>query len=122
MLQRREHQEKRELLKRTRIAAGLVSERFPSVSGMAVRMLYLNKSTGAVLMMRTVNYFPTSHAYFIMECVTDGCTGGGYDLTTVISNLIKGRKETGRGKFICPGNRTAGHEGFSYEISISYGK
>lgn len=103
--------------------AGLVSELFPRVSGMVIRMTYRQDLANPILMIRTINVLPSSYAYFHMKCMAKDCKEGGFDLTPAITNLVKHRKRTGRGKMACAGEGdklTSNHASISYEISINY--
>ena len=79
MIQRQEHLKKIELKKQHRLDAGLVSDGFRRVLGMVIHMTYYHNADNPILMERTVNVFPTSYAYFKMECMTKGCEEGGFD-------------------------------------------
>jgi hypothetical protein len=85
LAKRQYHLAKMDQKKKDKIAAGLVSERFPEVSGMVINMTYYQKVANPVLMVRTLNVFPTDYAYFLMECALKDCVDGGFDLTPVIS-------------------------------------
>lgn len=114
-----------EMNKKQRLACGLVSARFPQVSGMVVYMTYYQKGANPVLMVRTVNFFPTGYAYFNMECMIKGCVDGGFDLTSIIVDLIKKHKRSGKGKLVCNGKvdaDVADHASIDYEIKIEYNK
>jgi hypothetical protein len=100
--------------------AGLVSANFPEVANIVISMSYnqigLNKS-----MLRTVNFFPGSSAFFRVDCVNKDCVDGGFDLTRVISVMVKNHKETTIGKLSCEGNGpSAGHSAITYEVAIQY--
>ncbi len=104
-----------------RIDAGLLSDRFPGVSIINISMTYYQKGINPVLMKRTVNVYPTSYAYFNMECMTKGCVDGGFDLDRIISNLIRGHKESGEGELVCDGNNiSSGHAKIDYKVTIQY--
>ncbi len=114
---------RKELKKQNRLAAGLVSECYPEVSGIVIHMTYYQKAPNPILMVRTVNFFPTSYAYFKMECMIKACVNGGFDLTLVIADLIKNHKKSEEGKMACSGENDAlayDHTSISYEISIQY--
>jgi len=114
---------KMELNKKNRLAAGLVSDRFPKVSGMVIHMTYYQRVSEFVLMERTVNVSPKDYAYFNMECMIKDCINGGFDLGQVISDMIKHHKKSGKGKLVCNGKNdilSSGHASVSYEISIKY--
>ncbi len=125
MIQRQDHLKKMELKKQMRQEAGLVSERFPRVAGMVIHMTYYHKAENPLLMQRTVNVFPSSYAYFNMECMTKGCEGGGYDLKSVIRKNIKLQKKSFKGKMVCKGKngeKASDHANITYEISVKYSK
>jgi hypothetical protein len=54
-----------------------------------------------------------------------GCLDGGFDLTPVITRMIKNRKKSEKGKLTCKGKSdTVGsdHASIAYEITVRYGK
>jgi hypothetical protein len=125
MAHKQNYMERMELVKQRRIEAGLVSDRFPKVSGMVILMTYYQRGKNPVLMKRTVNVFPTSFAYFHMECMIKGCVDGGFDLTATINDLIKNHKKLSKGKLTCKGKLNAvdcDHASIDYEIQIQYQK
>ncbi len=111
--------------KQNRLAAGLLSERFPQVSRIVISMTYYQKGSSSVLMLRTVNIIPADSAYFNMECMTKGCVDGGFDLTSTIAKMIKTRQKSGKGKLTCSGKTdtdATDHASVTYEIGIEYNK
>ncbi|MGE5894466.1 MAG: hypothetical protein ACM34I_10460 [bacterium] len=116
---------KAELSKSKKTAAGLIADRFPGVADMVIHMTYYHEAANPVLMERTINVFPTSFAYFQMECMNRDCTNGGFDLTSVIRNMVKNRKKTHKGTLACKGDNkvlSPEHASISYEITIRYKK
>lgn len=115
-----------EKLKRdeSRSIADAISERFPGVSGISVRIIYHGNNGNPVLMVRTVNYFPSTDAYFVMQCFRKECTGGGFDLGPKISGLIKNKERSGKGKMECKGSDPSApcKAGISFEINVQYKK
>jgi hypothetical protein len=112
-------------LKQKKIDAGLVSEIYPKVASMVIRMTYYQNMLNPVLMKRTVNVFPDSYAYFDMLCKIKGCENGGFDLTPIIKKMVKGRKKKGKGELTCKGkgdNVKTEHASVSYEINIKFKK
>ncbi len=76
-------------------------------------------------MVRKLNVFPTSAAYFKMDCMIKGCENGGFDLTPVIKNMIKTRKKEKKGSIDCKGKVdavTADHASVDYDITIKFGR
>jgi len=106
-----------------KIAAGLVSERFPKVAGMVIKMTYYQEMANPVLMVRTVNVFPSSHAYFHMQCAVKECDEGGFDLEPIIARMIRGNKRSVKGEMTCSGKGDKldkNHASISYEIKVRY--
>jgi len=106
-------------------ASGLVSEKFPNVSGMVIKMTYYQETHDPVLMVRTINVYPTSPAFFRMNCAVKECDNGGFDLTSTIKKLVKGRKKSATGQMECcgsSGKKNSKHASISYEIDIKYKK
>ncbi len=125
MAHKQNYVERMELNKQHRIASGLVSERFPRVSGIVIQMTYYHKAANPILMVRTVNVIPTGYAYFNMDCMVKDCVDGGFDLTSVIINMVKHHKKLGKGKLVCKGNGkdntlASDHASIAYEIKIKY--
>ena len=125
MAHKQNYVERMELNKQHRIAAGLVSERFPRVSGIVIQMTYYHKAANPILMVRTVNVIPTGYAYFNMDCMVKDCVDGGFDLTSVITNMVKHHKKLGKGKLVCKGSGkdntlASDHASIAYEIKIKY--
>lgn len=103
-----------------RVDAGLVAEHFPKVASIVINMIYnqigLNKS-----LLRTVNFFPDSPAFFRVDCVNRDCVDGGFDLTQVITSSIGHHRQSAKGKLSCEGTGpAAGHSVIAYKIEIQY--
>ena len=125
MAQRQNYAVKMDLLKQKKIAAGLVSECFPEVSGMVIVMTYFREGLNPILMLRTVNVFPTAYAYFNMDCMINGCTDGGFDLSPVIKEMVKKHNKLKKGTLFCKGKSadlTSDHAHIDYEITIKFNK
>ena len=125
MAHKQNYVERMELNKQQKIISGLVSERFPEVSSIVIRMTYYHKAVNPVLMVRTVNVIPTSYAYFNMDCLMKDCVDGGFDLTSVITDMVKHHKKLEKGKLVCSGNGkdhalASDHASITYEIKIQY--
>jgi hypothetical protein len=125
MANRKSHVSRMEAKKGSMLVSGLVSERYPGVSRIVIHMTYYKKAADPVLMVRTVNFFPSSYAFFNLECMIKDCVKGGLNFSSIIANLIKKRKKSGNGKIVCSGEKEAlapDHGTISYEISIEYNK
>lgn len=107
------------------VAAGLVSERYPGVANIELRMTYYQKTVDPILMKRTVSFSPATYACFRMDCMRDECSNGGFDLTPVIAGLVKNRKTSVKGNIACQGkteNLGHNHASIAYEVSVEYCK
>jgi hypothetical protein len=125
MQHKQNYMEKLELKRQGMLAAGLVSDRFPGISSIVFRMTYYQKTSDPILMVRTVNFFPTDYACFRMDCMREECTNGGFDLAPIVSSLVKTRKKSVKGKIVCNGkneNLRPGHASIAYEVSVQYTK
>jgi hypothetical protein len=125
MANKQYHSAKAELSRQHKLAAGLVSERFPIVNSIVINLTYYQKGVNPVLMVRKVNVMPTTYAYFNMDCMIRDCLGGGFDLTPIITRMVKDRKKSGKGKLVCEGKNDgldADHASVAYEITIQYNK
>ncbi len=125
MALKQNYKEKLELKKTAMLAAGLVSERFPAVSSIMFRMTYYQRTADPVLMTRTMSFSPTNYACFRLECMREECNDGGFDLTPVVTHLIKNNKKSVSGKIVCNGKSEDlphAHASIAYEVSVQYNK
>lgn len=99
--------------------AGLMANHFPNVSGIVVSMLYRQFGMKQA-MPRTVNFVPSSYAVFSIDCLSKDCTDGGFDLTTVISGMVRNHKGSIQGELTCEGGPTQNHSSIKYEVTIQY--
>jgi hypothetical protein len=52
-----------------------------------------------------------------------GCIDGGFDLTSIVENMVRNHKKSAKGKMSCCGvsdNLSSDHAYISYEINIYY--
>ena len=111
--------EAREERKRQVAAAGLLSGRFPEVASIVVTMKYSRGTFPAVL--RTVNFYPGTHAFFKISCLGEGCDDGGLDLTYVMQRMIRSRERSAKGQLSCDNTDAAiVHPSVDYEVAITY--
>jgi len=125
MAHKQNYLERMELNKQRRLEAGVVSDHFPEVSGMVIQMTYYQNGANPILMQRVVNVFPSGYAYFNMECMVKGCVDGGFDLTSVITNMVKKHIKLEKGRLVCKGKNdelASNHASIAYKISIKYKK
>jgi len=103
-----------------KVEAGFMAEHFPEVKGIVISMMYKQKGVAKALL-RTINFFPESYAFFIVDCLSKDCIDGGFDMTRVITEMIGNRKGNTKGELGCEGNTTsAEHSTIVYEVTIQY--
>ena len=97
----------------------LISERFPDVVSIVIKMNY--RSDGATSLKRTLKYYPENRAFFKVNCLSDGCEKGGLNLTRIINSVIKRHLKGDKGNLRCTHrNSDVVHALMSYEVSIKY--
>jgi hypothetical protein len=103
-----------------KVEAGFVAAHFPEVATIVISMMYNQKGIGKALP-RVVNFFPGSYALFRVDCLSRDCTDGGFDLTQVITSMIKNRRGEATGEICCEGNDpSSSHSTINYEVAIQY--
>lgn len=101
------------------LAAGLVSERFPSVSSIVVTMNYNRGRNSALL--RTLNFYPGSPAFFKVSPLGDEGADGAPDLTNFISRMIGAHQGSAKGEVSGGrGDEVIVHPNVEYEVAITY--
>jgi hypothetical protein len=118
-LSSRKHAARKERLQKKH-EAGFMSVQFPEVANIVINMMY-NQRGIAKALQRTVNFFPSSYAFFRLDCLSKECVEGGFDLTQVITSMIENRKKAAKGELSCEGrDPSAGHSEIAYEVAIQY--
>lgn len=100
--------------------AGFMDAKFPEVASIVISMVYNQRGIQKSLA-RVVNYFPESYALFKIDCLNKECVDGGFDLTQVITGMIRNRRESVNGDLSCKGDGPpAVHSTIVYEVAIQY--
>ncbi len=102
-----------------KIDSGLVAALFPEVSGIVISIMYSQRGIRQS-MPRTVNFFPSSYAFFTVDCLSKECVEGGFDFTRIITSMVGNRKEGSKGELRCEGGLSADHSAMVYEVAIQY--
>jgi len=102
-----------------KVDAGFVSKHFPEVASIVISMDYNQKGIQKALP-RIVNFFPSSYALFRVDCLSRGCVDGGFDLSQVITSMIRNHRETASGDLSCEGGPSQDHSAIVYEVTIQY--
>ena len=111
--------EKKQEIIRQKCEAGSVATRFPEVASIIMNMTYNQK--GAKSILRTFHFTPDSYAFFVINCLRQDCVDGGFDLTEVITAMIKNRKADAKGTLSCKGtDSSSSHSDIVYEVAIQY--
>jgi len=106
-----------------KLESGLISEHFPKVSNIVIDVTNSYGKINPITVLRTLNFWPNSYAYFNIECLSKGCLDGGYDLDQVITMMIRTRKKSEEGELVCDGNNISfDHSNIHYKINIRYNK
>jgi len=107
--------------KQQRIESGLVSEHFPGVSSIVIHVTNSYKGIIPETILRTFNFWPNSYAYFNIECLSEDCRDGGFDLSRIITMMIRNHKNAEEGELMCDsGNLSTDHSSIYYQISVVY--
>ncbi|MEJ2696245.1 MAG: hypothetical protein P8013_06315 [Candidatus Sulfobium sp.] len=103
-----------------KLDSGSLKARFPEVASVVINMTYSQQGLQKPLP-RIVNFFPDSQAFFRIDCLHRECVAGGFDLTRVITEMIRDRRKTAKGDLSCEGDYpSAGHSVIVYEVAIQY--
>ena len=99
--------------------AGSVATHFPEVANIVMNMTYSQR--GAKSILRTFNFTPNSYAFFVVNCLRQDCIGGGFDMTEVITSMIRNRSVEVKGALSCKGtDSSTNHSDIVYKVSIQY--
>ena len=103
-----------------KVEAGIVQAQFPEVTGVVISMINNQRGIQKSLP-RVINFYPGSYALFKIDCLNKECVDGGFDLTQVITGMIRNRRESAKGDIRCEGNcPSANHSTIAYEVAIQY--
>ena len=103
-----------------KLDAGFVATHFPEVTGIVISMMYNQKGIAKSLP-RIVHFFPDSSAFFRIDCLNKECVDGGFDLSRVLTSMVRNRREAAKGELRCEGDGpAAGHSAIDYEVVIQY--
>jgi len=106
-----------------RLESGLVSEHFPGVSSIIINVKNSYEGINPITILRTFNFWPSSHAYFDIECLSKDCVDGGFDLHQVVTMMIRTHNEFGEGELVCDGDTLySDHSHIYYKVTIQYDK
>ena len=111
--------EKNQETMRLKHEAGPVADRFPGVASITMNMTYTQRGARSIL--RTFHFTPDSYAFFVVSCLRRDCVDGGFDLTEVITSMIRNRRVDSKGTLGCSGtDSSTNHSDIAYEVAIQY--
>jgi hypothetical protein len=111
--------EKKQEIMQQRRDSGSVATNFPEVANIIMHMTYNQR--GAKSILRTFNFTPGSYAFFVVNCLRQDCVDGGFDLTQVVTNMIRNRRIEVKGSLSCTGtDSSTNHSDIVYEVAIQY--
>jgi hypothetical protein len=111
--------ERKQEMMQQRREAGSVATHFPEVATIVMNMTY--NQSGSKSILRTFNFTPNSYAFFIVNCLRKDCIDGGFDLTKVITEMIRNRRAVAKGALRCEGtDSSTNHSAIVYEVDIHY--
>jgi hypothetical protein len=111
--------ERKQEIMRQRREAGSVATRFPEVASIIMNMTY--KQNGSRSIPRTFHFAPNSDAFFVVNCLRQDCVDGGFDLTHVITEMVRNRRVDAKGALGCKGtDSSTSHSDIVYEVAIQY--
>ena len=103
-----------------KLDAGSMVTQFPEVAGIVINMIYSQRGI-LKSVPRVVNFFPGSSALFRIDCLNKECVDGGFDLTQVITGMIRSHRGAAKGELCCEGDSpSSDHSTIAYEVAIKY--
>jgi len=103
-----------------RLDAGIMSTHYPEVSSIVIRMMYKQKGLAKPIL-RTLNLYPESCAFFKIDCLSNDCVDGGFDLTQVINSMIRNHRREVKGELGCDDSGPrSDHATIAYAVAIQY--
>jgi hypothetical protein len=109
------HKQK-DMNKEGQLVTSTISDIFPKVLDITILIMH-DQIT------RTIHFWPSRDAYFNIACMQKNCVNGGFDLTSVITKMIKKQIKSHSGTQICKGKidaKASEHARITYQITIHY--
>jgi len=105
----------RERQRRGRLAAPLMSARFPRLGSLKLDFEFSDSSAFLPSPLVTV-FHPPARAYFCFACPYSDCDGE-FDLTGQVERAVSSREPESRGRLHCAGTR---HRGVACTLCLDY--
>lgn len=121
------HRHAREERRRAYLSAPTLRDQFPNVEQVVLQLSFTDYSGMSQYSAQTHTFSPAATAFFEIPCPSTVCTGGGFDLGSVVWNLIRRMGEETSGRLDCQGwqstDQADTHRSpmqLHYRLAISY--
>jgi len=121
------YKHERETRRRAYISAPSLKDQFPAVQQLLLELTFVDPNASSQHSPQTHIFGPTAKAYFEVACPFSSCTGGGFDLSAVVADLLSHGARSADGKLVCRGWQDRGRPGehrclleLRYQVSASF--
>src|SRR5262245_11911078 len=121
------YKHEREARRRAYMSAPSLKDRFPAVEQLVLELTFVDASASSHHSPQTHIFGPGARSYFEVACPFSSCTGGGFDLTALVADLLSHRERVAVGKLVCRGWQDRGRAGehrclleLRYRVSASF--
>jgi len=121
------YKHEREARRRAYMSAPSLKDQFPSVGQLVLELTFVDPSSSSQHSPQTHIFGPAARGYFEVACPFSSCTGGGFDLSAVVAELLSHHDRGAAGKLVCRGWQDRGRAGehrclleLRYRVSASF--
>jgi len=121
------YKHEREARRRAYMSAPSLKDRYPTVEQLVLELTFVDASGSSQHSPQTHIFGPGARSYFEVACPFSSCTGGGFDLSAVVADLLSHRDRGATGKLVCGGWQDRGRAGehrclleLRYRVSASF--
>ncbi|MBI5142681.1 MAG: hypothetical protein HZA20_10925 [Nitrospirae bacterium] len=110
---------------KNKVAVPPLSDEFPGLESMTIRMVYYQKGDNPVLMTRTLHVYPESDpAFLFTPCLIHDCEGGSFELAPIVYELLRNGGSSVSGQLSCVGSTNKDippdHASMDYAVEVVY--
>jgi hypothetical protein len=110
---------------KNKVAVPPLSDEFPGLESMTIRMVYYQKGDNPVLMTRTLHVYPESDpAFLFIPCLIHDCEGGSFELAPIVYELLRNGGSSVSGQLSCVGSTNKDippdHASMDYAVEVVY--
>lgn len=121
------YKHEREARRRAYMSAPSLKDRYPAVEQLMLELTFVDGSGSSQHSPQTHIFGPGARGYFEVACPFSSCTGGGFDLSAVVADVLSHREREAAGKLSCRGWQDRGRAGehrclleLRYRVSASF--